>query len=212
MPVLYLRLFARLKARYSWLLQFSSLSVEAVSSGNGAEWPRHSSGDVPSSRTAAQARRRVLLLPHRTHRQPPHAAAMDDMRPAHRGGRCRRGVGIAGSSGLMLPPPRLQAGPPRERSCRPARRMNRGGPQLLPPRAAGQEEGAAPRPRPPPRASWSAPRGGARGGQAGGGRVAARWGKEEGETVSRSACGAPCSAFPAGDESAASSTAAHGHD
>ena len=174
-----------LKARYSWLLQFSSLSVEAVSSGNGAEWPRHSSGDVPSSRTAAQARRRVLLLPHRTHRQPPHAAAMDDMRPAHRGGRCRRGVGIAGSSGLMLPPPRLQAGPPRERSCRPARRMNRGGPQLLPPRAAGQEEGAAPRPRPPPRASWSAPRGGARGGQAGGGRVAARWGTEEGEREGR---------------------------
>ena len=87
-----------LKARYSWLLQFSSPSVEAVSSGNGAEWPRHSSGDVPSSRTAAQARRRVLLLPHRTHRQPPHAAAMDGMRPAHRGGRRRRGVGIAGSS------------------------------------------------------------------------------------------------------------------
>jgi len=85
----------------------------------------------------------------------------------------------------MLPPPRLQAGPPRERSCRPARRMNRGGPQLFPPRAAGQEEGSAPRPRPPPRASWSAPRGGARGGQAGGGRAAARGGKEEGEREGR---------------------------
>ena len=41
-------------------------------------------------RPAAQARRCILPLPHCTHRQSPHTAAMDGLRTAHGGGRRRR--------------------------------------------------------------------------------------------------------------------------